>query len=113
MRSLLLLIIFLCAGGGLKAQTQMAETKAKYEGENIDFADYSSAENEGEFKGKLVGRFWGRKGNLVLFFDMENTSKIVASAWKESDYLGFKDFMLKFVRSSKSDRVYLREAKQM
>ena len=91
----------------------MAETKAKYEGENIDFADYSSAENEGEFKGKLVGRFWGRKGNLVLFFDM------VASAWKESDYLGFKDaeigktFMLKFVRSSKSDRVYLREAKQM
>ena len=25
MRSLLLLIIFLCAGGGLKAQTQMAE----------------------------------------------------------------------------------------
>ena len=44
----------------------MAETKAKYEGENIDFADYSSAENEGEFKGKLVGRFWGRKGNLVL-----------------------------------------------
>ena len=97
----------------------MAETKAKYEGENIDFADYSSAENEGEIKGKFVGRFWGRKGNLVLFFDMENTSKIVASAWKESDYLGFKDaeigktFALKFVRSSKSDRVYLREAKQM
>ena len=57
--------------------------------------------------------------DFVLFFDMENTSKIVASAWKESDYLGFKDaeigktFALKFVRSSKSDRVYLREAKQM
>ena len=61
--------------------TELAQT-------GINFDDYAFAEEAGTAKGKLTAKMWGRKRNLVSYYDMEDGRKLKFSTWYNQDYLG-------------------------
>lgn len=84
----------------------------------IFYDEYKFYEEEGEIAARLVHKKWGRKTNLLCFFETESGMKFEASAWKSQEYLGLKnipigtELILSFEKS-KSGKVYMRGAKVM
>ena len=84
---------------------------------NICTDDYTTNEDEGVFIARLDFKFWGKKRNVLAFFTFENGSKIMASAWQNTDYLGIPEIeegallLLTFVKS-KNGTAYLRKVER-
>jgi hypothetical protein len=65
---------------GERAMNQPAKT-------GIDFDEYVFAEEAGMSKGRLVAKMWGRKRNLISYYEMEDGRKLKFSTWYTQDYL--------------------------
>ena len=84
---------------------------------NICTDDYKTNEDEGMFVARLDFKFWGKKRNVLAFFTFENGSKIMASAWQNTGYLGIPEIeegatlMLTFEKA-KNGIAYLRKVER-
>lgn len=71
-----------------KTMSERAMTNTQLAQTGINFDDYIFAEEAGIAKGRLVAKMWGRKRNLVSYYDMEDGRKLKFSTWYNQDYLG-------------------------
>lgn len=53
--------------------------------------EYLTNEREGVFEARLDCKRWGKKRNVLAYFTFEDGSKIMASAWQNTDYLGIPE----------------------
>lgn len=56
----------------------------------FDPLPYKMMEQEGEFKATLDFKRWGKKQNLVAYFNIEEVGKIVASTFRNREYLNLR-----------------------
>lgn len=88
----------------------------EYNEPEILYDEYDFYEKEGEITARLIHKKWGKKTNLICFFETEDGKKFEASAWKSQEYLGFKSMPVGTIvtltfQKSKSGKVYMRGAK--
>ena len=57
----------------------------------IKFSDYSFIDEEGTFTGQLDHKLYGKKNNIVAYITLEDGRKVIAVAYKDSNYQGLKD----------------------
>ena len=50
--------------------------------------EYLTNERDGVFKARLDCKRWGKKRNILAYFTFEDRSKVMASAWQNTGYLG-------------------------
>lgn len=80
----------------------------------FDPLPYKPMENEGDFKAVLDFKRWGKKQNLVAYFNVENIGLIVASTFFNRNYLNLKripigsKLIISFYRKGKTGN-YLRK----
>ena len=53
--------------------------------------DYKTNEHEGVFNARLDQKRWGKNRNILAYFTLEDGSKVMASAWQNTDYLGIPE----------------------
>ena len=53
--------------------------------------DYKTNEKDGIFTARLDYKRWGKNCNVLAYFTFEDGSKIMASAWKNTGYLGIPE----------------------
>ena len=53
--------------------------------------EYLTNEHEGVFKARLDCKRWGKKRNVLAYFTFEDGSKVMASAWQNTGYLGIPE----------------------
>ena len=76
--------------------------------------EYLTNERDGVFKARLDCKRWGKKRNILAYFTFEDGSKVMASAWQNTGYLGIPEIeegarlMLTFERA-KNGISYLRK----
>lgn len=63
--------------------------KLEEKGNYVD--EYLTNERDGVFKARLDCKRWGKKRNVLAYFTFEDGSKVVASAWQNTGYLGIPD----------------------
>ena len=79
--------------------------------------DYKTNENDGVFIAKLDYKRWGKNRNVLGYFTLENGSKVMASAWQNTGYLGILEIeegatlMLTFEKA-KNGIAYLRKVER-
>ena len=79
--------------------------------------DYKTNENDGVFIARLDYKRWGKNRNVLGFFTFENGSKVMASAWQNTGYLGIPEIeegatlMLTFEKA-KTGIAYLRKVER-
>ena len=54
----------------------------------IKFSDYSFIDEEGTFTGQLDHKLYGKKNNIVAYITLEDGRKVIAVAYKDSNYQG-------------------------
>ena len=54
----------------------------------VNFDDYSFLKEAGTFTAKVDHKMYGKKDNMLVNLTLEDGRKIVAVAYKDSDYLG-------------------------
>lgn len=97
----------------------MSEENKEFSCEGIEYDEYKNVEEEGEYRGRLVGKRWGKKRNLIAYFELNSGEKIVGYAWNDNEYLHLNEMKngtavrLRFVTSTKSGKTYLREVKKL
>lgn len=76
--------------------------------------DYKINDKEGMFAARLDYKRWGKNRNVLGYFTIEDGSKIMASAWQNTGYLGIPEIkegtmvMLTFEKA-KNGIAYLRK----
>lgn len=75
---------------------------------------YITNENEGVFKARLDCKRWGKNRNILAYFTFEDGSKIMASAWQNTGYLGIPEIPMGTAvtltfKKAKNGISYLRE----
>ena len=79
--------------------------------------DYKTNERDGVFTARLDYKRWGKNRNVLAYFTFEDGSKIMASAWQNTGYLGIPEIeegallTLTFVRA-KNGISYLRKVER-
>ena len=53
--------------------------------------DYKTNERDGVFKARLDCKRWSKKRNILAYFTFEDGSKVMASAWQNTGYLGIPE----------------------
>lgn len=53
--------------------------------------NYKTNESDGVFVARLDCKRWGKKRNVLAYFTFEDGSKIMASAWQNTGYLGIPE----------------------
>ena len=53
--------------------------------------EYITNKREGVFKARLDCKRWGKKRNVLAYFTFEDGSKVMASAWQNTGYLGIPE----------------------
>lgn len=53
--------------------------------------DYKINEREGTFAARLDYKRWGKNRNVLAYFTFEDGSKVMASAWQNTGYLGIPE----------------------
>ena len=53
--------------------------------------DYKTNESDGVFTARLDYKRWGKKRNVIAYFTFEDGSKVMASAWQNTGYLGIPE----------------------
>ena len=53
--------------------------------------DYKTNERDGVFNARLDYKRWGKKRNVLAYFTFEDGSKVMASAWQNTGYLGIPE----------------------
>ena len=53
--------------------------------------EYLINEREGVFKARLDCKRWGKKRNVLAYFTFTDGSKVMASAWQNTGYLGIPE----------------------
>lgn len=53
--------------------------------------NYKTNEREGVFTAQLDCKRWGKKRNILAYFTFEDGSKVMASAWQNTGYLGIPE----------------------
>lgn len=53
--------------------------------------EYLTNERAGIFKARLDCKRWGKKRNILAYFTFEDGSKVIASAWQNTGYLGIPE----------------------
>ena len=53
--------------------------------------NYKTNERDGIFIARLDFKRWGKKRNVLAYFTFEDSSKIMASAWQNTGYLGIPE----------------------
>lgn len=53
--------------------------------------DYKTNERDGVFIARLAYKRWGKKRNVLAYFTFEDGSKVMASAWQDTGYLGIPE----------------------
>ena len=53
--------------------------------------NYKTNEKDGVFKARLYCKRWGKKRNILAYFTFEDGSKVMASAWQNTGYLGIPE----------------------
>ena len=76
--------------------------------------DYKTNEKDGTFTARLDYKRWGKNCNVLAYFTFEDGSKVMASAWKNTGYLGIPEIkegtMVRFTfEKTKNDIAYLRK----
>lgn len=93
----------------MKAYSSLRQLEEK----GICVGEYLTNEREGIFKARLDYKRWGKKRNVLAYFTFEDGSKVIASAWQNTGYLGIPEIeegavlTLTFERT-KNDIPYLR-----
>ncbi len=76
--------------------------------------DYKTNEKDGTFTARLDYKRWGKNCNVLAYFTFEDGSKVMASAWQNTGYLGIPEIkegtmvMLTF-ETAKNGIAYLRK----
>lgn len=78
--------------------------------------DYAFIEEEGTFPAVLDYKRWGNRQNLLAYFTLEDGRKVIASAWKNAEYLGIPEIPIGapvtlFFKETMGGRVFLRGVK--
>lgn len=79
--------------------------------------DYKTNESEGIFIARLDYKRWGKNRNVLAYFTFEDGSKVMASAWQNTGYLGLpeieEDAMLTLTfEKAKNGICYLRKVER-
>ena len=53
--------------------------------------EYLTNERAGIFKAQLDCKRWSKKRNILAYFTFEDESKVMASAWQNTGYLGIPE----------------------
>lgn len=61
------------------------------EEKDICVDEYLTNERDGVFKAQLDCKRWGKKRNVLAYFTLEDGSKVMASAWQNTGYLGIPE----------------------
>lgn len=87
------------------------------EEKGICIDEYLTNEREGVFKARLDCKRWGKNRNVLAYFTFEDGSKVMASAWQNTSYLGIPEIeegamlILTFERTKKGIS-YLRKVER-
>ena len=109
--------LFLCSEihcGIILASNQNYSSLRQLEAKGICVDEYLTNERDGVFKARLDCKRWGKKRNILAYFTFEDGSKVMASAWQNTGYLGIPEIeegarlMLTFERA-KNGISYLRK----
>ena len=79
--------------------------------------DYKTNEHEGVFNARLDQKRWGKNRNILAYFTFDDGSKVMASAWQNTNYLGIPEIeegaMLTLTfESAKNGISYLRKVER-
>lgn len=94
----------------MRAYSSLRQLEAK----GICVDEYLTNERDSVFKARLDYKRWGKKRNILAYFTFEDGSKVKASAWQNTGYLGIPEIeegarlMLTFERA-KNGISYLRK----
>ena len=82
---------------------------------NFHADGYRFPDREGTFTGILECKRWGKKGNMIAYFDLDDCGEIITSAWQNTDYMGLGEILMgaevtvTFEKAS-NGKIYLRKA---
>ena len=71
----------------MRAYSSLRQLEAK----GICVDEYLTNERDGVFKARLDCKRWGKKRNILAYFTFEDGSKVMASAWQNTGYLGIPE----------------------
>ena len=79
--------------------------------------DYKTNENEGVFTARLDYKRWGKNRNVLAYFTFEDGSKVMASAWQNTSYLGIPEIeegatLILTFEKAKNGIAYLRKVER-
>mgnify|MGYP005763302075 CR=1 FL=1 len=70
----------------MRAYSSLSQLEEK----GICVDEYLTNERDGVFKARLDCKRWGKKRNILAYFTFEDGSKVMASAWQNTGYLGMQ-----------------------
>lgn len=71
----------------MRAYSSLRQLKEK----GICVDEYLTNERDGVFNAQLDCKCWGKKRNVLAYFTLEDGSKVIASAWQNTGYLGIPE----------------------
>ena len=71
----------------MRAYSSLRELEEK----GICVDEHLTNERDGIFKARLDYKRWGKKRNVLAYFTFEDGSKVMASAWQNTGYLGIPE----------------------
>ena len=74
--------------------------------------DYKTNESDGVFTARLDYKRWGKKRNVIAYFTFEDGSKVMASAWQNTGYLGIPEMLTLTFERAKNGISYLRKVEK-
>lgn len=91
-----------------------AYSQCQFAMSDFDASGYKFADKEGTFTGTLECKRWGRHNNMLVYLELDNGDKIIASVWQNTNYLNMDDFFMgceitATFEKSKNGKIYLRK----
>ena len=74
-----------------KTKMKNAYSKQQFARSEFDATGYRFLDKEGVFNGTLLFKRWGKRKDLLAYFEFDDGGKILCSAWQEAKYLGLPD----------------------
>ena len=63
----------------------------EYLDSGFDGRDYKFPDFEGTFEAEMVSKRWDKNSKLLVYLDFDDGSKVITSAWQDSNYMGLAD----------------------